>query len=214
MNDLHATWKLDNDHVVSCGHEVTKKSGSGGSLCRIVVTKCVAAHLTHSFECPHQSSSPLRTLEREGSEITTRVGPLYTITRLVVFVGFNKECDHNNEYHQPTTPALKINVPPTGVSLIKDLADEVDGMTSEVVSAALDVRRTPGSKEAREKLDSLRQSWASKVQELTAAIDDVIDPEDFVTISGESDNGTLKFQLLEYQLTLRGKHPTRYGKMP
>lgn len=83
-----------------------------------------------------------------------------------------------------------INQPHTlhaGVSLIKDLADEVDSMTSDVVSAALDVRRTPGSKEAREKLDSLRQSWASKVQELTTAIDDVIDPEDFVTISGESD---------------------------
>ena len=76
-----------------------------------------------------------------------------------------------------------------GVSLIKDLADEVDSMTSEVVSAALDVRRTPGSKEAREKLDFLRQSWAYKVQELTAAIDDVIDPEDFVTISGKSDIG-------------------------
>ena len=74
-----------------------------------------------------------------------------------------------------------------GVSLIKDLADEVDSMTSDVVAAALDVRRTPGNKETREKLDSLRQSWASKVQALTAAIDDVIDPEDFVTISGESD---------------------------
>lgn len=80
-----------------------------------------------------------------------------------------------------------INQPHAGVSLIKDVADEVDSMTSDVVSAALDVRRTPGSKEAREKLDSLRQSWASKVQELTTAIDDVIDPEDFVTISGESD---------------------------
>lgn len=80
-----------------------------------------------------------------------------------------------------------INQPHAGVSLIKDLADEVDSMTSDVVSAALDVHRTPGSKEAREKLDSLRQSWASKVQELTTAIDDVIDPEDFVTISGELD---------------------------
>ena len=90
-----------------------------------------------------------------------------------------------------------INQPHAGVSLIKDLADEVDSMTSDVVSAALDVRRTPGSKEAREKLDSLRQSWASKVQELTTAIDDVIDPEDFVTISGELDikiNGYISWQ--------------------
>ena len=72
-----------------------------------------------------------------------------------------------------------------GVTLIKDLADEVDNMTPEVVTAALDVQKNPGSKEAREKLDALRQAWASKVQELTGAIDDVIDPEDFVTISGE-----------------------------
>ena len=71
-----------------------------------------------------------------------------------------------------------------GVTLIKDLADEVDNMTSEVVTAALDVQKNPGSKEAREKLDALRQAWASKVQELTGAIDDVIDPENFVTISG------------------------------
>ena len=59
-------------------------------------------------------------------------------------------------------------------------------MTSEVVAAALSARKAPGNKEARQKLDSLRHSWASKVQELTGAIDDVIDPEDFVTISGES----------------------------
>lgn len=72
-----------------------------------------------------------------------------------------------------------------GVTLIKDLADEVDNMTSEVVIAALDVQKNPGSKEAREKLDTLRQAWASKAQELTGAVDDVIDPEDFVTISGE-----------------------------
>ena len=72
-----------------------------------------------------------------------------------------------------------------GVTLIKDLANEVDGMTAKVVDAALNVRKTPGSREAREKLDSLRKSWASKVQELTGAIDDVIDPEDFVTISGK-----------------------------
>ncbi len=87
-------------------------------------------------------------------------------------------------------------------------------MTSDVVSAALDVRRTPGSKEAREKLDSMRQSWASKVQELTTAIDDVIDPEDFVTISGESDIITLAGTFSIYQLTPRGKYPARYGKMP
>ena len=73
------------------------------------------------------------------------------------------------------------------MSLIKDLADEVDNMTSEVVSAALDVRKSPGNKEMREKLDSMRATWASKVQELTGAIDDVIDPEDFVTISGKLD---------------------------
>lgn len=70
------------------------------------------------------------------------------------------------------------------MSLIKDFADEVDTLTSQVVAAALNVRKTPGNRDARDKLDSLRHSWASKVQDLTGAIDDVIDPEDFVTISG------------------------------
>lgn len=30
----------------------------------------------------------------------------------------------------------------------------------------------------------LKQEWGVKVQQLTGAIDDIIDPEDFVAISG------------------------------
>lgn len=95
------------------------------------------------------------------------------------------------------------------------MADEVDNLTSEVVNAVLDVRKTPGSKEAREKLDSLRQSWASKVHELTGAIDDVIDPEDFVTISGEFNyNINIATVDLVCIAKFRGKHPAGHGTMP
>ena len=73
----------------------------------------------------------------------------------------------------------------TGVQLIKDLADEVDKLTPQVVAAALDVRKTPEDKSTRRHLDSLRKEWAGKVQELTTAIDDIIDPKDFMAVSGE-----------------------------
>ena len=54
-----------------------------------------------------------------------------------------------------------------------------------MVAAALDVRKTPSNRGTRQHLDSLRREWAGKVQELTGAIDDVIDPEDFMAVSGE-----------------------------
>ena len=77
---------------------------------------------------------------------------------------------------------------PTGVQKIKDLADEVDQLTPRVVAAALDVKKTPSNRGTRQHLDSLRREWAGKVQELTGAIDDIIDPEDFMAVSGEGVN--------------------------
>lgn len=72
----------------------------------------------------------------------------------------------------------------TGTKLIKDLAREVDELTTVVVGRAEQVSRNPGNRRAREELDTLRQQWASKVQELTQVIDDIIDPEDFFHQSG------------------------------
>ena len=69
--------------------------------------------------------------------------------------------------------------------MIKNLADEVDKLTPQVVAAALGVKKTPEDKGARQHLNSLRKEWAGKVQELTTAIDDIIDPKDFMAVSGE-----------------------------
>lgn len=72
-----------------------------------------------------------------------------------------------------------------GVQLIQNLAEEVDQLTSQVVAAAIEVRKDPDNTAARQKLDSLRKEWSQKVQQLTGAIDDVINPEDFTAVSGE-----------------------------
>ena len=53
-----------------------------------------------------------------------------------------------------------------------------------MVESAERVSRNPGDRRAKEELDRLRHDWARKVQELTAVIDDIIDPEDFMLQSG------------------------------
>ncbi len=70
--------------------------------------------------------------------------------------------------------------------MIKVLANSVDKLTPRVVDAALGVRKDPTNQMAHEQLDSVRREWADKVQELTSAIDDIIDPEDFMAVSGIS----------------------------
>ena len=54
----------------------------------------------------------------------------------------------------------------------------------QVVEAAMAVRKSPGDMDSKLHLDSCRKEWAGKVQQLTAAIDDIIDPEDFMPVSG------------------------------
>ena len=71
-----------------------------------------------------------------------------------------------------------------GVQLITELASQVDEVMPRVVEAALAVKRSPGDATAKSRLDAARVEWAQKVQQLTAAIDDIIDPEDFMAVSG------------------------------
>lgn len=71
-----------------------------------------------------------------------------------------------------------------GIKLIKDLADAIDELTYVVVERAEKVSRNPADRKAKEELNALRRKWASKVQELTRVIDDIIDPEDFMAQSG------------------------------
>ena len=71
-----------------------------------------------------------------------------------------------------------------GIKLIKDLADAIDELTYVVVERAEKASRNPADKEAKEELNELRKKWASKVQELTRVLDDIIDPEDFMAQSG------------------------------
>ncbi len=75
---------------------------------------------------------------------------------------------------------------PTGVKTIKVLASSVDKLTPRVVEAVLEVRREPTNQMAHEQLEAVRREWAEKVQELTGAIDDIIDPEDFMAVSGSN----------------------------
>jgi len=69
--------------------------------------------------------------------------------------------------------------------MIKVLADNVDKLTPRVVEAAVKARKEPTNPASQEQLESVRRDWAEKVQQLTSAIDDIIDPEDFMAVSGE-----------------------------
>lgn len=71
-----------------------------------------------------------------------------------------------------------------GVQLITELAGQVDQVMPQVVEAAIALKKAPGDVTATSKLDAARKEWAKKVQQLTAAIDDIIDPEDFMAVSG------------------------------
>ena len=55
---------------------------------------------------------------------------------------------------------------------------------SKVVDAALAVKKSPSDATATARLEAARKEWADKVQQLTAATDDIIDPEDFMAVSG------------------------------
>ena len=70
---------------------------------------------------------------------------------------------------------------------ITELARQVDEATPKVVEAAVALKRAPPEDlmVAKETLDSARREWAEKVQLLTAATDDIVDPEDFLAVSGE-----------------------------
>ena len=72
-----------------------------------------------------------------------------------------------------------------GIQLIEELADAIDKLTSAVAEKAIEVSKNPGGGRMREDLNSLRQGWAEKVQSLKKVIDEIIDPEDFITLSGK-----------------------------
>ena len=87
-----------------------------------------------------------------------------------------------------------------GIKLIKDLADAIDELTYVVVNRAEMVSKNPADKKAKEELNVLRRKWASKVQELTRVIDDIIDPEDFMAQSGTGSQNRAVKDMVEYDL--------------
>ena len=71
-----------------------------------------------------------------------------------------------------------------GVHVIRVTASEIDKLTPQIVSAAVAVRRNTEDLAAREHLEMLRKEWASKVQLLTATIDEITDKGDFMAEAG------------------------------
>ncbi len=69
------------------------------------------------------------------------------------------------------------------IKQIQELAGKVDKLTTRVADKAHEVSSNPGQRN-REELDSLRQEWSSNVHKLKRVIDDIIDPEDFISLSG------------------------------
>ena len=112
----------------------------------------------------------------------------HTHTHTCTTLTYTHTCTHTHTHTRTHMHTHTHTHTPTGIQKIKDLADEVDQLTPRVVAAALDVKKTPSNRGTRQHLDSLRREWAGKVQELTGAIDDIIDPEDFMAVSGKGVN--------------------------
>lgn len=68
------------------------------------------------------------------------------------------------------------------------MAGAIEELTSNVVDKAEEIGRNPGNKKSKEELNHLRQEWSRKVQELTRILDYVIDPEEFMSLSGEEES--------------------------
>jgi len=68
---------------------------------------------------------------------------------------------------------------------IEDLAKRVDKLTTQVADKAMEVSSNPGPRN-RAELDNLRQKWTTNTHRLKRVIDDIIDPEDFIALSGIS----------------------------
>lgn len=148
--------------------------GSDGALCRCR-NSFLAAHLSNKLIRPIITS----TLNPMGGKDLTQHSnhqPFYSKPCPDFVHGFS-----GNDIHDLVVSLI---VPHTGTKLIQALAREVDELTTVVVERAGEVSRNPGNRRAREELDTLRRQWASKVQELTQVIDDIIDPEDFMAQSG------------------------------
>ena len=66
---------------------------------------------------------------------------------------------------------------------IQELASKVDKLTTQVADKAMEVSSNPGPRNRRE-LDALRQEWTANTHKLKRVIDDIVDPEDFIALSG------------------------------
>ena len=139
-------------------------------LCANVVTNVMAAHFTHSVS---DMTNHHIHYEPEGSA---------GLQQPFIFIHTtdNNSCglQQCNEY---------CNLAYTGVQLINELANQVDEVIPKVVEAARAVKKAPNDATAKDRLETARKEWADKVQQLTAATDDIIDPEDFIAVSGTQD---------------------------
>ena len=74
----------------------------------------------------------------------------------------------------------------TVVQQIKNTASQVEKLAPQVASAALSAHHNPRDRQAHEHLTLVKDEWTAKVKQLTAAIDDVTDPQELLTASGRS----------------------------
>ena len=72
-----------------------------------------------------------------------------------------------------------------GSKRIKRLTSQLDDLTKKVTSAATRIRNNPHDTGAGQHLNELRKEWQTKVKELTAAIDEIINVTDFTAATGK-----------------------------
>ena len=77
-----------------------------------------------------------------------------------------------------------MHVPVAVVQQIRDTAAQVEQLAPQVASAALSVHGKPRDQQAQQHLTLVKDEWTAKVKQLTAAIDDVTDPQELLTASG------------------------------
>ena len=87
---------------------------------------------------------------------------------------------------------------PGHAKMVKLAANELQLLCPEAVNAARTVAAQLTSKLARDNLEAYEESWLGQVRLLTCAIDDAVDIDDFLAVTGGWENNPFKYSQMVY----------------
>lgn len=74
-----------------------------------------------------------------------------------------------------------------GVKMVRFAAAQIEHVCPQVINAARILAVRPNSKVTQENMDAYRESWENQVHILTEAVDDITTIDDFLAVSGKTD---------------------------